>query len=292
MKVIPLAFDSLGVRSMATYVETDLKIMIDPGLDLAPSRYGLPPTRPELDRAEELSEEINQYARETDIFIITHYHHDHYFPEANFYHGKILLLKHPLRSINHNQRRRAKLLLKSFKNKAKRIEFADGKEFQLSSTRLRISSPFPHGEVLSKSGFVIMCSVCHEGEKLVFGSDVQGPQVSDVVDWIVAEDPNLLILSGYPTYLKQNVDERAFKACKQNLIEILARTKTKTIILDHHLTRDLEYAEKIKDTAERARSMGRNILTAAEYLGTKPDLLEAKRKELHRIERGEISQGR
>ena len=33
MKVTPLAFDSLGVRSMATHVETDLKITIDPGLD-------------------------------------------------------------------------------------------------------------------------------------------------------------------------------------------------------------------------------------------------------------------
>jgi predicted metallo-beta-lactamase superfamily hydrolase len=263
VKVTPLAFDSLGVRSMATFVETDLKIMIDPGLDLAPSRYGLPPTRPELDRAKELSEEIHRYAKETEIFIITHYHHDHYFPEADFYRGKILLLKHPLRDINFNQRKRAKLFLKSFGNKAKRIEFADGKEFEFSDTELRISS----------------------------SSDVQGPQVRDAVDWIVAENPDLLMLSGYPTYLKQNADERAFKASRQNLIEILTRTKTKTIILDHHLTRDSEYREKVKETVERAGSMGRAILTAAEYLGKEPDLLEAKRKELHRAERGEMSPG-
>jgi predicted metallo-beta-lactamase superfamily hydrolase len=291
VKVTPLAFDSLGVRSMATFVETDLKTMIDPGLDLAPSRYGLPPTRPELDRAKELSEEIHRYAKETEIFIITHYHHDHYFPEADFYRGKILLLKHPLRDINFNQRKRAKLFLKSFGNKAKRIEFADGKQFEFSDTRLKVSSSFPHGEALSKSGFVIGCSVSHGAEKLVFASDVQGPQVRDAVDWIVAEDPDLVILSGYPTYLKQNADERAFKASRQNLIEILARTRTKIIILDHHLTRDSEYRDKIKETVERARSMGRDILTAAEYLGKEPDLLEAKRKELHRAERGEMSPG-
>jgi predicted metallo-beta-lactamase superfamily hydrolase len=93
LNVIPLAFDSLGVRSMATLVETDKRIMIDPGLDLAPKRYGLPPTRIELERGRELSDKINQYAQKTDIFIITHYHHDHYFPEAEFYKDKVLLLK-------------------------------------------------------------------------------------------------------------------------------------------------------------------------------------------------------
>src|SRR5436853_585901 len=44
MRVIPLAAESLGVRSMATYVEAgDLGILIDPGATLAPTRWGLPP---------------------------------------------------------------------------------------------------------------------------------------------------------------------------------------------------------------------------------------------------------
>ncbi|NIN01393.1 MAG: hypothetical protein GTO24_25865, partial [candidate division Zixibacteria bacterium] len=245
MKVIPLAFDSLGVRSMATFVETDLKIMIDPGLDLAPLRYGLPPTKTEEERAKELSAKINQYAKQTDVFIITHYHHDHYFPDADFYQGKTLILKHPRSNINHNQRKRAKLFLVSYREKLKRIEYADGAEFEFLNTRIRISSAYPHGEVLSKSGFVIMCSISHSGEKLVFASDVQGPQVSEVVDWIVGENPDLLIISGYPTYLRQHADQRVLETCNQNLIEILVRAKTKTIILDHHLTRDLDYAEKI-----------------------------------------------
>ena len=55
MKIIPLAFDSLGVRSMATGVETDLRIIIDPGAALGPSRYNLPPSKIELQRLEELS---------------------------------------------------------------------------------------------------------------------------------------------------------------------------------------------------------------------------------------------
>ena len=48
MRVIPLAAESLGVRSMATYVEVaDTAILIDPGATLAPARYGLPPAEAE-----------------------------------------------------------------------------------------------------------------------------------------------------------------------------------------------------------------------------------------------------
>lgn len=284
MKITPLAFDSLGVRSMATLVETDLKIMIDPGLDLAPSRYGLPPTKLEQEKAKELSATINHHARETDIFIVTHYHHDHYFPEADFYEGKVLLLKHPKKNINFNQQKRAKLFIRSFENKAERIEYAESKEFTFSGTKIKFSPAVPHGEILSKTGFVVMCSLSHAGERLVFASDVQGPQTDDVVKWIVAENPDMLILSGYPTYLKQVSDLKVLEECNQNLIEILARSNIKTIILDHHLTRDLDYREKVAPTVERARQMGRQITTAAEYLGGEPELLEARRKEIHKAE--------
>ncbi|MCJ7571679.1 MAG: hypothetical protein MUO82_07360 [Candidatus Thermoplasmatota archaeon] len=44
MIIKPIVSDSLGVRSMAIYVETeDCKILIDPSAALGPSRYGLPP---------------------------------------------------------------------------------------------------------------------------------------------------------------------------------------------------------------------------------------------------------
>src|SRR2546426_11323170 len=44
VRVIPLAAESLGVRSMATYVEAGgLGILIDPRATPAPARWGLPP---------------------------------------------------------------------------------------------------------------------------------------------------------------------------------------------------------------------------------------------------------
>ena len=53
VRVIPLAAESLGVRSMATYVEVGgLGILIDPGATLAPTRWGLPPAEEEWQRCD------------------------------------------------------------------------------------------------------------------------------------------------------------------------------------------------------------------------------------------------
>ena len=48
MNIVPLAADSLGVRSMATYVECgETRLLIDPGAALGASRFGLPPAEAE-----------------------------------------------------------------------------------------------------------------------------------------------------------------------------------------------------------------------------------------------------
>ena len=63
MKVVPLAADSLGVRSMATYVECGAtRILVDPGAALAPNRYGLPPADAEWDALKRANDRISGYA--------------------------------------------------------------------------------------------------------------------------------------------------------------------------------------------------------------------------------------
>lgn len=75
MSVKPLAFDSFGVRSMATFVETDgLKVLVDPAVALGPRRYGLPPHPVEICRMKETWDEIRRYAALSDLLVITHYH--------------------------------------------------------------------------------------------------------------------------------------------------------------------------------------------------------------------------
>ena len=64
LEVKPLAFDSFGVRSMATLVETDdLRVLIDAGVSLAPLRYGLRPHPKEEERMRELWADIEREAR-------------------------------------------------------------------------------------------------------------------------------------------------------------------------------------------------------------------------------------
>ena len=113
MNILPIAFDSLGVRSMATYVETnDVRIVIDPGVSVSPDRYSLPPHRIELDRRREMLAAVKRWTSIADIVIITHYHYDHHNPDdQGLYEGKEILLKHPRESINKSQKQRAEAQL-------------------------------------------------------------------------------------------------------------------------------------------------------------------------------------
>lgn len=282
MKIIPLAFDSLGVRSTATWVETDRKILIDPGAALGPLRYGLPPSKIEYRRLEELARVIISYAKKSDILIVSHYHYDHHFPEQDFYEGKILLIKDPKNKINYSQKQRGKEFSGLLDNKPQRIEFADGKEFEVGKTRLKFSPPFFHGKEYSKLGYVLITSVSYQGEKLLHASDIQGPQTKTATDWIISEDPDILILSGYPTLLMGwRFSKFGLLESNQNLIKILSQTKVNTVILDHHLVRDLHYLNKIEEVLKTAEKLKKKVITAAEFLGKKPDFLEARRKELY-----------
>lgn len=283
MKIKPLAFDSMGVRSMATYVETDQKILIDPGAALAPNRYSLPPHSLELAKLKELSGNIEEYMEESGILIISHYHYDHYFPyDSNLYRFKILLVKDSKNNINHSQRDRSQKFLYLLDHLPKKIEVSDGREFRFKETEIKFSPPMHHGAIASKLGFVVMTSISYENEKLIHASDVQGPDVDETTKWIISENPDTLIISGYPTlFIGWMLPQEGLMKSNENLIKILNETKVKTIILDHHLVRDINYPDKIKDVLFEAEKLSKKIVTAAEFSGIKNEFLEAHRKELY-----------
>ncbi|MFH1335952.1 MAG: hypothetical protein ABII96_05495 [Candidatus Zixiibacteriota bacterium] len=285
MRIVPLAFDSMGVRSAATWVETDLRIVIDPGLSFAPLRCGLPPTDCEFKKIEELTRKIWEYAQAADILTISHYHYDHYFPEADFYKGRILLIKDLQKKINRSQKGRGKEFLKRVKDSSQLVEFADGRNFKFRQTEIDFSPPLYHGGDGLRLGYVLACSVKFRGKKLIFASDVQGPQVDMPTDWIIQQNPDVLILSGFPTLLLgYRSSKYRLHQSQKNLLRILNDTKVRTIILDHHLTRDRHYKNKTEEIVQEANRLKKKVITAAEYLGKEPELLEAKRKELSKLE--------
>jgi len=282
VEVLPLAADSMGTRSMATLVRTDdLVVLIDPGVALAPRRYGLPPHPLEFLRMEEHREAIIQASGEADVLIVTHYHYDHHMPDVpEIFKGKVALIKHPTENINRSQRGRAAYFLGLLEGLPRRLEAADGREFKFGRTRLAFSKAVYHGTG-PRLGYVIEVCVECGGEKFAFTSDVEGPALEDQVEFILAERPELVYVDGPMTYmLGFRYSARSLQASVENLIRVL-EAGTQTLVVDHHFLRDLAYRERIGPVYEFARERGAEVLTAAELAGKPIEMLEAHRKELY-----------
>ncbi len=273
MKIKPLAFDSLGTRSMATYVQTDIKIVIDPSAALAPSRYGLSPHPIELKRLEEHINKINKISKKSDVLIVTHYHYDHHNPEhPEIFENKIAFLKHPTKNINRSQKGRAKYFLELIK--PKKLEYSDGREFQIKNTTIKFSKAVYHG-TNSKLGYVTEVLIEYKGKKFIHTSDVEGPAVKDQTDFILKEKPDVVFIDGPMTYmLGYRYSRKNFEKSIENLKGI-AEVVDK-IVVDHHLLRDLNWREKISEV-EKVN----HVYSAAEFAKKKEELLEAMRKELY-----------
>jgi predicted metallo-beta-lactamase superfamily hydrolase len=268
---------------MATFVETDdLKVLIDPGVALAPIRYGLEPHPLEWQRLDETWEAIKQYAEDADVLIVTHYHYDHHDPDnPELYKNKTVFVKHPTQNINPSQEERASLFLEAIKGMPKKLEVADGKNFQLGKTVINFSKPVCHG-TNSLLGYVTEVSIKNNDEKFLHTSDVEGPSLVDQIAFILEEKPDILFVDGPMTYmLGYHYSIKSLEIANNNLIKVIKKTNLYTLVLDHHLLRDLDYRARIKPIYEAADKRGVNVITAAEFCGRKIEMLEALRRELY-----------
>ncbi|MBS7643692.1 MBL fold metallo-hydrolase [Candidatus Bathyarchaeota archaeon] len=284
MKIVPIAFDSLGTRSMCTFVETDdCKILVDPGVALAPSRYGLPPHAFEWQRLNDHFNRIQKYAGKADVIIITHYHYDHHTVSATgLYEDKVLYIKHPTEWINFSQRERASYFLSEIGGRPKRLECSDGKEFQHGKTKIKFSNPVCHG-TNPRLGYVTEVSISCGGEKILFTSDVEGPSLPDQTQFILGEKPDIVILDGPMTYmLGFRYSWKSLQISIENMVKIIRETPAHTLMLEHHFIRDLQYKSRIKPVYDVAGDKGVKVITAAEYLGCSVEMLEARRRELYK----------
>lgn len=293
IKVRPLAFESLGVRGMATYCETDdVNMIIDPGSALGP-RFRLEPHELEYFALYESRENILSAAKEVDLLSISHYHFDHFVPNfenwkfiwsspemaEELYTDKLILAKDASENINASQRKRGYMFRKKNLDLAEEIRVADGRRFEFDSTKLRFSKPVYHGPKGTKLGFSLILTVETPNFSLVHAPDVQGPMYKESLDYILSQSPDLLIIGGPPTYISFKLNDEDLSNAKGNLIE-LAKEVPKSVV-DHHLLRTTEYAKFIEPVVEEAEESEHEVLTASELVGKEPNLLEARRKELH-----------
>ena len=293
--VTPIAFESLGVRSMCTFIETpDAKILIDPGVSLGP-RFGLMPHPSEYKARAERRMEIARRAQISDLLVITHWHHDHYTPTfydeiwngsslhaaEEIFTDKIVYAKDIKGHINPSQRRRGWLFKKSAGRFIKRIESADGNSVVLGKTKIKFSGPVFHGERDTALGWVIMVTISRDDASVTYASDVQGPMVHDTTEMILEKNPKTLITGGPPTYLRDyRVPESTLGTALSNISEMALEIPT--IVLEHHLLRDKDWREFAAPAFRNAETRHNRILTVAEFLGVEEKLLEARREELYK----------
>ncbi|MEM2876064.1 MAG: MBL fold metallo-hydrolase [Candidatus Bathyarchaeia archaeon] len=296
MIVKPLAEESLGSRSMCTFIETsDTRVLLDPGISLCPIRSGFPPHPEEYKALIEGRARILKYAAEAEVVTISHYHLDHYTPPfeewcyhwsspeiaRHVYGGKILLVKDYRIGLSYNQRRRGWLFLKTGGRHASKIENADGRNFKFGKTNITFSSPVYHGAEGTELGSVLMLLIEDEEERVVFASDVQGPMYDEPLQVILRWRPDILIVSGPPLYLsgfKVNMED--ITRGVRNLTE-LAR-KVPKILLGHHFLRSADWRYFAKSIFDASIESGHEVLTFSECLGLDERVLEAQRNVLYK----------
>ncbi len=296
IKIRPLAYESLGVRGMSTYIETDdLKMIIDPGSALGP-RFNLQPHEKEYAALFKSREDILSASREVDYLSISHYHFDHFVPNfenwkyiwsspemaEELYKDKLIFAKDISENINASQRKRGYMFRKKNLEIAEEIRPADDYEFEKGDTTLRFSKPVYHGTEGTKLGYSLILTVETPKFNLVHAPDVQGPMYGESLDYILSQNPDLLIIGGPPTYISFKLEDEDLENAEKNLGS-LAENIPK-LVIDHHLLRTTEYTDFLRPISEVAEDSGNEVLTASELIGEKPNLLEARRKELHEEE--------
>ncbi len=295
--VTPIGFESLGVRSMCTFVETpDVRILIDAGVALGPRFRKLPHPR-EYQARKECRARIREYAGKADVIVVSHYHNDHHTPNYTetvwvgssaeeseaIYRDKVVLVKDIRNAINFNQRRRGWMFQRFVKRIGSKCEVADDRSFEYGATKVKISQPVPHGEDETELGWVLMTTIESGGEKVLHASDVQGPMSKVTTRLILKEKPDILILGGPPLYLE---GVRVGKASIRKGLENASRIAEKVpkVIFEHHVLRSEAWKDDAKTVLEAGAKAGHEIVTAAEYLREPVRLLESKRERLYEEE--------
>jgi Predicted hydrolase of the metallo-beta-lactamase superfamily len=291
VEIVPIAEESLGVRSMALFVRTrDTAILFDAGVSLSPRRFGLPPHPLELRRVQELRAKLLEYAAAADVVTVSHYHRDHFTPwyrsvymatddhtYVEVYKGKLVLAKSP-QGINWSQRRRHYGFKKAV-GKVAEIEYVDGKSYRFGRTTLTASPPLPHGPEGARTGFVVAFVVEDGEERLLYMPDVQGPANDAALGFALNAAPTIAVVGGPPIYLN-NVE---WATGVSNLERLASASGLRTLVVAHHALRDLDWKTRLAPVFEAASRSGVRVETYAGLLGREDELLEARRRELYRL---------
>jgi len=280
MNIKIIGTESLGVRSMCCFVETkSRKILIDPGIALGYTRYGLLPHPYQVAVDERIQKKIiKKWSEATDV-IISHFHGDHIpLVDANPY--QLDLKK--LIGLNPNIRIWTKTLSHLSLLEKKRAESlslvlskdlveAEGKKDGV----LSFSNQMPHGE--GKSSLVtVMMTKIEEDCVFIHASDIQllnDAAVLKILEW----RPDIVFVDGPPLYLSKRLFKKQIEKAWHNAIRL--SQEVDVLIIDHHLMRSFE-GERWPGCLSAIT--GKKVICGADFMGKPRILLEARRRSLYK----------
>ncbi len=141
---------------------------------------------------------------------------------------------------------------------------------------IHCSIAVPHGKKNSHLGTVMMTQIRLENKVFIHASDIQF-LFDKTIDKIIKFGADIVLASGPPLYLS-HVGEEILAIAKKNIKRL--SSKVETLVIDHHLLRSEKGLEWLRKINEEAKN---KIITSADFMGLKPQLLEARREELYEV---------
>ena len=281
LKITPLAAESMGIRSMATFVESKkIRLLIDPGACVTDQRFDLPPHPLETWRLEKLHDRIQSFFKSAQAIIITCFHDDHITESfASLYKGKILFIQNPNNHITADCRKKAFRFLNRVKGLPLDIIYMDNRAFELGDLCIHFSKPNACGHE-DKKGTCIPLAVTWKDDSFVYSSHIAGAFNKKGLSWIISKRPTFLYLDGPGTAMKSR-DRSALPHFFNFMKQLLNEAPPKILLLDHHVLRDVNWRKNMEPLYKMAADQKVKLQTAAEYRGETMDLLEARRKQLY-----------
>ncbi len=278
--------ESLGVRglSLTASLKGSTKILIDPGVALGYTRYGLHPHPIQAVAGDVVRRELISYWGRVSDVVISHLHGDHTpLPNANpfqlslnsvggkGFNARIWVPSSKL--LRGREALRLKALRKAFKELIKEVEGGEG------FSNVSFHGPIPHGGVGTP---VILTLIELNGLKLLHapGSQLVSGRA---VELIIKLRPEAVVTDGPPIYrfmhnqlILNEVLDKALKNLRR-IAEVV-----NTVVIDHHILRCVEGYEWVLRVRREVGRLDCTVLTAAEAELKPPTLLEAWRRVLYR----------
>ena len=280
MTIRILGAESLGVRGLCCSVELkNRKIVIDPGIALGWSRYGLKPHPFQVAVGAAVREQIVEELKDAGDVVFSHFHGDHCpLDDPNPYQLGMEQVQPALRSCRvwakgpdstPIQRRRREGLAEAISRDLRNTE-------GLKKGPLAFSRPVPHGQPRAQENKVMMTRIEENGETFVHASDVQlleEKTIEAILDW----KPDVVLASGPPMYRYSSSSYHSLgQKAWQNTMRLSKGVDT--VIIDHHLLRS---EQGIRWLRKLQRTSPHSVYCAADFMKREPLFLEAWRKELY-----------